>query len=80
MIVTTEDKVITMPSRIRGIERFAVPPDHHAYNSRVSLLLDDKDNNLKEILKGGIAKGDMSFVMSKRKKNRTDAQCQAARS
>lgn len=66
-VMTTEDKVITMPSRIRGIERFAVPPDHHAYNSCVGLLLSDSDGNLKEIIKDGIAKGDIFFVRSKAK-------------
>ena len=38
-------RVIT---KIRGIERFAVPTDHPAYNSSVGLLLDDSDGSLKK--------------------------------
>ena len=69
-VMTTEDEVITMPSRIRGIERFAVAPDHPAYNSSVGLLLEDNDT-LKKILEGGIKAGEIWLIRGKAK-NRTD--------
>lgn len=69
-IMTTEDEFIIMPSKIMGIERYAVPPNHHAYNKDVGLLLDDNDNNLMEVIKDGIANGDVFLIRKKESNDR----------